>query len=558
MQYTFLVILLCNSLTLSAQVESMAERIAFARNILKEGEQTKDSAKIAEGHYLLGKRMFDTNNIQEAYFHYFQALKIYEHLQDHYRIGRLYLRLAELEYDQGNIEGAEDFYKESNATFSRNNLKEHIGKAPFWIEVTQNKSMSPSTLDSALRQFKKREQNGLQTNNLMEVALAHFLLGSVYATAQDQRAISYFESAVNYQKKNHKLRPAIRYRLSLADAYLHREQFAKAKAILIESQQIIDDGHPQPPNLISMHYNTYGKYYTAVKDWENASKTKDSAAVYQQSLINSDRIGNLSRWRAHFETEKKDLELKLHAQEIDNSEKLIRSQQKFLGLLLVLFALLGVLSYYLYKIYKKQTALAHKNAVLVQEQNHRVKNNLQVISSLLNLQVDYLHDLDSQKVFRESQTRIDSMVLLHRQLYENEKVEFINIENLLQDVANSVSMTFGNPFQDLQTEMQITELKTDLATSLGLIFNELLINSFKYTYSKTPPRLKLCSWYENNILHFTYEDYGKIDLNPYFSNPIKKGFGLTLIEMILFQINGTLTYHFDTTSRISIHLPLEL
>ncbi|MCD8539531.1 MAG: sensor histidine kinase, partial [Leadbetterella sp.] len=239
-------------------------------------------------------------------------------------------------------------------------------------------------------------------------------------------------------------------------------------------------------------------------------------------------------------------------QEIESKQTLIGQQRLMVGLSVLFLLILAVLSYFLYKNYAKQKALSRKNSILMHEQNHRVKNNLQVISSMLSLQVDYLNDPESQKVFSESQTRIDCMVHLHRQLYENSGVEHINIRDLLHDVTRSVAFTFG--FRDFEAELnlEVEFLKTDTATSIGLVFNELLINSFKYAFTGKKPMAAISSKQSGQHIKIIYRDFGQKDLTEIFKNPAQKSFGLNLVDMILFQINGTLDYSYNNGSVFTI------
>ena len=180
----------------------------------------------------------------------------------------------------------------------------------------------------------------------------------------------------------------------------------------------------------------------------------------------------------------------------------------------------------------------------MREQNHRVKNNLQVISSMLSLQHDYLGDELSKKVFSESRTRIDSMILLHRQLYENGNAELIDVEDFFYDVVNSVALSFGVGILKSNLSMEARFLKIDTATAIGVIINELAMNSFKHAFKGKTPSIEISSKQTKGKVEIIYKDCGDTDLKEIFDNPDKKGFGLDLINMILFQINGHMQYNY--------------
>ena len=126
----------------------------------------------------------------------------------------------------------------------------------------------------------------------------------------------------------------------------------------------------------------------------------------------------------------------------------------------------------------------HEKEILLQEVHHRVKNNLQVISSILNLQSSYVKDENSLNILRESQNRIKSMSFIHESLYQTK--DFANIEfsdyilSLSKNLIHSYSLAVGKV--KLVTDFQRTFLSLDQAIPCGLIANELISNALKYAF----------------------------------------------------------------------------
>jgi len=129
------------------------------------------------------------------------------------------------------------------------------------------------------------------------------------------------------------------------------------------------------------------------------------------------------------------------------------------------------------------TSLQEK-VVLLREIHHRVKNNLQVISSLLNLQSGYIEDKKSLEIFRESQTRVRSMALIHEKLYQSKdlnKIEFSEyIESLIKDLFQSYNVD-SNRIK-LKSKLEGIYFEIDTAILCGLIINELVSNSLKHAF----------------------------------------------------------------------------
>ncbi len=129
------------------------------------------------------------------------------------------------------------------------------------------------------------------------------------------------------------------------------------------------------------------------------------------------------------------------------------------------------------------TSLQEK-VVLLREIHHRVKNNLQVISSLLNLQSGYIEDKKSLEIFRESQNRVRSMALIHEKLYQSKdlnKIEFSEyIKSLIKDLFSSYNI--DSERITLKSELEGIFFEIDTAILCGLIINELISNSFKHAF----------------------------------------------------------------------------
>ncbi len=125
-----------------------------------------------------------------------------------------------------------------------------------------------------------------------------------------------------------------------------------------------------------------------------------------------------------------------------------------------------------------------EKVVLLREIHHRVKNNLQVISSLLNLQSGYIEDKKSLEIFRESQTRVRSMALIHEKLYQSKdlnKIEFSEyIESLIKDLFKSYNIESSRI--TLKSKMEGIYFEIDTAILCGLIINELVSNSLKHAF----------------------------------------------------------------------------
>jgi len=137
---------------------------------------------------------------------------------------------------------------------------------------------------------------------------------------------------------------------------------------------------------------------------------------------------------------------------------------------------------------RTETALKEKEALL-QEIHHRVKNNLQVISSLLQLQINELKDPATVAVFQESQLRVRSMALIHEKLYQSDSLARIDAADYLRSLTNLLFSTYTNARGRVGLQLEVTPvfLTINTAIPLGLIANELITNSLKFAFPPGRP-----------------------------------------------------------------------
>lgn len=181
--------------------------------------------------------------------------------------------------------------------------------------------------------------------------------------------------------------------------------------------------------------------------------------------------------------------------------------------------------------------------ILLKEVHHRVKNNLQVINSILNLQSSYVDDPETLEIINESQNRIRSMSYIHESLYQTKDFNSINfydyVTNLVQNLVHSYQLS--NNRVRLNLEIAKVSLALDQAIPCGLILNELISNSLKYAYVNLEEEgeIRVVIQEEGNQVRLEVEDFGQ-GLPVDFDIENSDSLGLSLVDSLVDQLDGEL------------------
>ncbi len=189
-----------------------------------------------------------------------------------------------------------------------------------------------------------------------------------------------------------------------------------------------------------------------------------------------------------------------------------------------------------------QQSLQEKE-VLLKEVHHRVKNNLQVISSILNLQSSYVKDQNTLNILKESQNRIKSMAFIHESLYQTKDFSSINFSEYIVNLSQKLIHTYSNSYVEikLNLDVQTIFLNLDLAIPSGLIINEIVSNAIKYAFSDNDAEntIAIKVHTEGENLKLIIEDNG-VGLPEHIDFRNTESLGLQLVITLVDQLNGNI------------------
>ena len=257
-------------------------------------------------------------------------------------------------------------------------------------------------------------------------------------------------------------------------------------------------------NLSVLEYSLFkidsikGNYIGAMEHLKSYKRLNDS-------IFNRDSAKQLNELHVKYETEKKNKNIKLLTQQGKFQEVKIRNativRYVFIGSLGVLFIFVALLynrSRLKQRAHKALELKQHKineqndqlkkllieKEWLVKEIHHRVKNNLQVVISLLNTQSGYLKNKDALMAIQNSQNRMHAMSLIHQKLYQSDNLDAIDISWYIHELVNHLKESF-NTDQKISFNLDTESIKLEVtqAVPLGLILNEAISNAMKYAFS---------------------------------------------------------------------------
>jgi len=317
--------------------------------------------------------------------------------------------------------------------------------------------------------------------------------------------------------------------------------------------------YPQINKLAKVLMGIYGKT-------DNAEKTLEYAELYGNSLDSLNKIEQNKRVIAQqtkFELEKKEFQIDLLQKETELSKVKIDEAQRenevqlyylaLIGLALAIFIAFAVLLYGQVKLkkrandelLKKNETISQQNEekeLLLKEIHHRVKNNLQVVSSLLDLQSKKADD-GEKAALAEGQSRVRAMALIHEKLYQSKSVSEINFEEYCTQLSQQISQLFPNG-KSVNCHIEVIDVSLDIDTAIpvGLILNELITNAYKYAFPEGGGSLKISAKKgEENGYILRVEDDGK-GLPENFDWRKSKSLGLRLVNRLARQLYGTSEY----------------
>jgi two-component sensor histidine kinase len=515
-------------------------------------EKAGDKRKIAEYSRVLSIDYLNSIQYDKAQEALFRALEIYEDLGDEKGIGGAYRSLGTIAI----------FMEEPALSIKYGNKARELLE-----KVEDYNTLTLVYLDyiksyGLLGQYDKAYQAAADCIEMVETKApeqifvatrAYAARGNLSIKLEDYEwALQDYTTAWKIVEAEVGTKRALGWQIEVGIAYRYLERYEDALAHLLPGVKWLEDTDGY--NILK-YYEAIAECYKGLGNLQKALEYQEKSMVVKDKM-QEEKIASLeSEAIAKYESGKKDQ--LLASQEAELAQKTY-IQRLTMGGLSMMALLLFTLFYFFRKNQKTNTQLSIKNQeneLLLKEIHHRVKNNLEMVSSLLKLQSVKTKDAEAKGVMEASQNRVQSMGIIHQKLYQGGNLASIEMKDYFQNLSENLLDAFGvSEKVNIKYDMEAVELDVDTAIPIGLIVNELLTNALKYAFpgdQKGEIELSLKET-EQNKLHLLVADNGIGQSDP---TTVKgTGFGSQLVKLLTMQLQGKMKASYENGTRLSFWL----
>lgn len=442
--------------------------------------QEQDSSLQAQAYLNLSTRLRSKGEYERAAELLFDALRIYEARQDSSLMASTLTNIGIFYSIQKNFKESITYYKRVVKIRSDLGQKSRLGNIYNNLAI-DNELLG--NLDSALFYYDKSLEIRLSNNQLNDVAASYGNL-SIFFRKLDKLDTSLYlarEALKISRQIGSKSQESYALR-TLAEVSMDLGRYTEALSYLDEGLPLLK-ATGRVVGLAST-YETYYKVKEKLGLYKEAFEDHKIFKMYSDSVKTVRNTSAIKDAEERYEAEIKDKQITQLELEKQTAALALAESKNQSNILIGSLAIITVAAVLLFIFFRqKRRSLAEKE-LLLKEIHHRVKNNLQVISSLLNLQADSLGSEDAKEAVMEGQHRVKSMALIHQKLYSADDVRGVDLQDYLENLSSELFRAFGVDQEKINWKVKTSGLKLDIDTviPLGLIINELITNALKYAF----------------------------------------------------------------------------
>lgn len=485
----------------------------------------------------------------------FRALSIYDSLDLKKRQAALQLQIGEQLVEDENYNDA--IVQMEKSTFLFKELFDNYRLALAYINLAEAHRLN-GNIEEAIKLNRKSIALNKSLNNEIIEAYAKGNLGLCYKALNDApSALENLDAAIIILMDLNDHYSVSVYKSERGDLLIGQGKLDEGEADLIKSLEMAkSEGLKKQTRdicaLLSSHFSNKGQYNLALT-------YQKLFQVYQDSLVNVENVREVEQIKAGYELDKKKMQIEVINAKVVQKEK----ELLFTIISIALLAVLIVVTFIGYRNKKRSNRLLHqKNAVITEqitekdllhrEIHHRVKNNLQLIGSIMGLQSRSAQNDQVSVAMSAGKLRVEAVGLIHQNLFTDEDKTDVDLKEYLTNLVGNLKATYNDQLARVELQSIDLQMDADKVIPIGLIVNEAVCNSVKYQGDHKPEiRITLSS--ENQL--YTLEI---CDTNPEYTAEEKDnstGFGTKLITTLARQLRAKLDVKYgDLGTRITLQL----
>ena len=470
----------------SLELSEKALRLSKENNYRK-GEAFA-SLNLAIAHDIKGNSKIATD-----YFH--RAIHLYKLENDEESLSYCYSQIGVCYFSQFQYNNANYYYKKSIELCRK--LKLEIDLA----DVLVNQGITLTYLNK-LPEAKRNFQQAIAIYNRHSdeegLGPAYNSLAKIYYEEGDlDKATRYFKYAAAIAKKYENYYNLTSSYNAVANCYLDRKDYQTAKEYALKSLNYAKESGAKERELFV--HQTLSDVYFGLGEYKMAFESLSQYANMKDSIFTQEKSDALAEMQARFEV--KEIRLTQQIQAEKHSWQLL-----ILIIVIFIILLISVFLFFLFRHKKRINALLEQKYEMTQlnleqtefmmgEIHHRVKNNLQMVHAILDLQARDLKDPESAKLIEDSLNRINAISLIHQKLYQTDNIRAVRMDEYLRELVDDLVHHFRREVsKQIQVRYELEDLNLDIETALpiGLIVAELVTNSCKYAFAdQETPEIEL-------------------------------------------------------------------
>jgi two-component sensor histidine kinase/predicted negative regulator of RcsB-dependent stress response len=377
------------------------------------------------------------------------------------------------------------------------------------------------------------------------------LLGETYmALGNDARARSFLQDGLVINTAAEARIDQIVGLHSLIRLDLRQQHYDEARALLDRAEALARAGGL--PDYLRQLLEQRFALYRATHRHDLAVQVVEELLIVKDSLLNKEKVKSLQALNIQYKTARKQEQIQ------DLEEDKVYRNNWIKGLIALAIGV-TIVVVVIYVLYRSSQRNKKKAETLFKELNHRVKNNLQILSSVLSLQSQNVKDDDALQAIKSSESRVNAMALIHKKLYRDDNNRTIDMQEYVKELGDFLVHTYGFTTDRLQLRIQCDAVSIDVdkAIPIGLILNELVSNALKYAFDKHPaPALEIRVHAPRaGEVRIDVVDNG-VGMGPQKTREGSGSFGLKMVNMLIKELKGKVDVETQAGTAYRIVLPL--